>query len=213
MTSQCTFGSLSLAHPDPERRWCQLHLWGPPVPFPSVEQIQSSCLIWGHFVIHLHIIFPWFPEEKQACTPPKKLLVCANLSQMMILTLESHLQETGQVLWQCWGFPRVPERRRHLKGLGLDSRTGRLAYPILRTSQPCLPPHQRLLGTVMPKGPSRGTYGPTQNELGLGQVLQDQRTLTSPLHNYSSPTFMIRYQRFKVQRKPNEQRESTFSLL
>lgn len=94
----------------------------------------------GHLVIHLHIIFPWFPEEKQACTPPKNLLVCANLSQMTILTLEGHLQEAGQVLWQCWGFPRVPERHRHLEGLGLDSRTGRLATPFCEPPRPAFRP-------------------------------------------------------------------------
>lgn len=173
------------------------------------EQLFDLGSLRDSFAYHISLV----PRGKASLYTTKKVISMCQLEPDDDSHTGDHLQETGQVLWQCWGFPRVPERRRHLKGLGLDSRTGRLASPILRTSQPCLPPHQRLLGTVMPKGPSRGTYGPTQNELGLGQVLQDQRTLTSPLHNYSSPTFMIRYQRFKVQRKPNEQRESTFSLL
>lgn len=55
---------------------------------------------------------------------------------------------------------RVPKGSREAQtpqGTGSDSRKGRLVSPTLRTSQPCLLLHQRLLGTIMPKGPFRGT--------------------------------------------------------
>ena len=55
------------------------------------------------------------------------------------------------------GVPKGSREAQTPQQTGSDSREGRLECPTQCTSQPCLLPHQRLLGAVMPKGPSKVT--------------------------------------------------------